>query len=406
MTIPMMRWLPPLLGVFAWTVAATAQAPYAPDPVTLLVVQDTSGGARLPWLNDLTRSPAGRFYLAVRGEPLVSMAPDGSAEAYLRRGDGTPVAGAELAWMGDTLALRVFRAWQLFAPGDQPVECRPFERMQSEFAVQVFERQPLPGGFTLGERRPPYPHEQAPDAFVVSRGQTIVRVLRERPSGPSRIDVPARWGGMWVSVVPPFAAQAQWAASDDGAQLVVVESAQPAAPGPHPVRLLRMDPGGRVLSDIHFTLPARPVTDTDRRAQLDLWAAQMSESTIPRDTAAAWRAFERTVPFPAFHPAVTDVEVGRDGTAWLRVGHEEGRAVWLRVSPDGGGEPLRVAVDSTFILAYVDADALWGSLRATDGSLRVVAYPLPGRPPLFRPGFAGFALPEPLATPPEIRLGC
>lgn len=402
----MIRWFPPLLGALACAVPAAAQETYAPRPITVLVVRDTTGGARPPELHDFARGPTGRFYLGVTGRPLASFAPDGSAGAYLRGADGQPLLGRELAWMGDTLAARRVYTWDLLSPDDRALECRAFEEMHNEFATQVFPLQPLAGGLALGERTPPYPDDRVPQALVVSRGQTVVRVLRERPSGPRLITVPFPWGGGALQVWPPFAARTLWAASDDGAHVVVVESEQPAAPGPHPVRVLRMDVEGRVAVDASISLPAHAVTEGDRRRQIEAWTHSMAGGTLPRDTAAARRAFAEAVAFPAYHPAVTDLRVARDGSAWLRVGDEDGRPAWLRVGPAGqAGE--RMVLDSAFTLRYADEDALWGGLRDPDGSLRVVGYPLPGRPPLFAPGFAGFALPAevPVFSGPFLLMG-
>lgn len=305
-----------------------------------------------------------------------------------------------MSWLGDTLAVGGFYTWQLFRADGTPLECRPFEKMNNEFATQVFPLQALAGGSTLGELTPPYPDPRVPQALVVSRGQTVIRTVHERPSGPHRVEVPFPWGGGATSVVVPYTAGTLWAASDDGAHVLVVESRQPTGPAPHPVRVVRMDLAGRTAYDVRLLLPTRPVREDERERQIGEWVAGMASGTIPRDTVAAARAFREKIPFPAYHPVVTEVRVARDGAAWLRLAEEDG-TVWLRLDADGT-EELRMTVDGSFTAAYADADALWGALRGADGSLRVVAYPLPGRPPLFPAGFAGFAPPAGRLLPPPV----
>ncbi|WP_420126053.1 hypothetical protein [Longimicrobium sp.] len=386
------RWLGAALGALLVCAApAAAQTRYAPEPVVVLVVPDSSGGEQPPRLHSLTRHPSGRIYLTASGVPAVVFTPGTSVGSYLRTTSGYGVFGGSLNWLGDTLAVGGFHTWQLLHADGTPLECRAFEQMHSEFATQVFPRHALAGGLTLGELTPPYPDPRFTENLVVSRGQTVIRTLHRRPSGPYYVDVPFPWGGGASSVVVPYTAGTLWTASDDGRHVVVVESQQPAGPDPHPVRVLRMDLEGRTAYDVRLLLPTRPVREDERERQIAEWAAHMASGTIPRDTAAAARAFREKIQFPAYHPAVTEVQVARDAAAWLRLADEDG-AVWLRLGAEGA-EQLRLQVDASFQAAYADADALWGALRGADGSLGVVAYPLPGRPPIFPAGFAGFARP-------------
>lgn len=401
------RWMGAALGVLLACAApdapAAAQTRYAPEPVVLLVVPDSSGGEQgprrsivvrgrqPPLLHSFTRHPSGRIYLTASGIPAAVFTPGTSQGSHLRTAPGHGAFGGSLNWLGDTLAVGGFQTWQLLRADGTPLECRAFEQMNNEFATQVFPRQALAGGLTLGELTPAYPDPRFTEDLVVSRGQTVIRTLHRRPSGPYYVDVPFPWGGGAMSVVVPYTAGTLWTASDDGAHVVVVESEQPASPGPHPVRVLRMDLEGRTAYDVRLLLSTRPVREDEREREIGEWATHMASGTTPRDTAAAARAFREKIAFPAYHPAVTEVRVAGDGAAWLRLAEEDG-AVWLRIGPDGAAE-LRMAVDGSFRAKYADVDALWGAVRGTDGSLRVVAYPLPGRPPLFPAGFAGFAPP-------------
>jgi hypothetical protein len=375
---------------------AAPRAVHTPEPVTLLSLPGSADGRYPREIETLTRGAAGRLYLAAGGSPLAVFPPAGGRGEYLRGASGDRVRGFQAGWMGDTLAMGGFDSWELFAAGGRAVGCRPFEQVNNEFATQVFARHPLPGGLTLGELTPPWPDPRQPEALVVSRGQTVVRTLHRRPSGPYRVEVPFPWGGGSSTVVVPFTARTEWAVSDNGAHVVVVESAQPAGPGPHSVRVLRMDAEGRVAYDVRLTVPARPVSDDERAREIDEWARDMAGGTLPRDVRAARDAFRARIRFPDYHPAVTALLVSRDGAAWLRLPDAAAGAVWMRLGP-GGTEDLRLSLPATFRPAYADPDALWGQLPEPGGGLRVVAYPLPGRPSIAAPGFSALVFP---ADPP------
>lgn len=381
------------------TLRAGAQTPHAPEPVILLTLRDTSRYA--PRVNSITRDAAGRLYLAATGVPPVILPLDGSTGTYLRAADGRQALAGDLAWVDGRLAVGGFQTWHLFEADGAPLGCRAFGRMNNEFVPQVFPRHPLAGELAIGELRPAYPDARTPDALVVSRGQTVVRTLHQRPSGPDRVEVPFPWGGGESWVVVPFRAQTLWTVSDDGAHVVVVESDQPAGPGPHPVRVLRMDTEGRIAYDVRLSLPVRPVTPAERDGQIEDWALWMSSGTIRRDTAAARAIFRERIRFPDYHPAVTEVLVAGDGAAWLRLADADAAAEWIRLDARGRQE-LRLRVPAAFRAVYADADALWGGLNERGGILRVAAYPLPGRPPLFSADFAGLALPPDPPPHPEV----
>jgi hypothetical protein len=122
----------------------------------------------------------------------------------------------------------------------------------------------------------------------------------------------------------------------------------------------------------------------------------MAGGTLPRDVRAARDAFRARIRFPDYHPAVAALLVSRDGAAWLRLPDAAAGAVWMRLGP-GGTEDLRLSLPATFRPAYADPDSLWGQLPEPGGGLRVVAYPLPGRPSIAAPGFSALVFP---ADPP------
>jgi hypothetical protein len=92
-------------------------------------------------------------------------------------------------------------------------------------------------------------------------------------------------------------------------------------------------------------------------------AASMSRAQFPgaptRERAAEWA--RRSLLVPAYHPPVTQLLVGRDGSVWLCAERTGGpTAAWRVLSPDG--DPLGVVqFPARFVPLLADGDLVWGS---------------------------------------------
>jgi hypothetical protein len=144
------------------------------------------------------------------------------------------------------------------------------------------------------------------------------------------------------------------------APLVVrVERAVPADPGSATYRVTaRIFEGDTVFSRaIGYT----PISLSDALVDSVVRARSARFPGATAERAALWA--RQSLYVPEFHPPVSDVVVGRDGSVWLR-GADLGTSTveWRVLSPDG--EPLgfvRLPVDLRIMLA--DRNRAWGTER-------------------------------------------
>jgi len=121
-------------------------------------------------------------------------------------------------------------------------------------------------------------------------------------------------------------------------------------------------------------------------------------STILRDSAAIVSEFRRHSPYPPYHPPVTDVLAGDDGSVWLRLASESDAVTWIALGRDGR-ERGRATVPADFFPSFADESGIWGVRRTAPDRLDVLVVTA-GPPPLAEPRIVE---PEPQA-PRQITL--
>lgn len=375
---------------------AQAQAPPTDAELHLLVLLPDTLPADAPLgAVHLTRGVDGWLFVSVAGRGLVAYAPGTAEGVRPRTSEEAAIFGGPFSWLGDTLAVGRYQSWTLLANGRDVVGCRAIREPGNEFAVQVFEERLLAGGRLIGEELPPWPEVGIPPRVVLARGQWVLRVLATLDPEPAPLEVPfPRGNGHW-SVLPPLQGRSVWHAADDGSGIVYVEQRAPAEAGTAPVRVVRLRATGEPVYSTALRLPAIPVSQGWREADLRSMATR--GALPPRDTAAAVEAFREVVEYPPFHPAVAGVVAGTGGSAWLRLASEDDHAEWLRLDATGR-EAERIRLPSAFQAVYADRDGLWGARRVAGGIQLLHAGTGAGR---YRPLLA----PPPPAEGPR-RLGC
>lgn len=331
------------------------------------VLPDTTPESEAIHHVQITRDRSGRLYLATPGRGVIAYAPADIVGMPLRGHKGQPIGGGEFSWIGDTLAIKRWRGWQLISPTGGEIGCRSFQGAGSEFATQVFSLHLLSGGLTLGELIPPWPGMGIEEKLVVSRDQQVLRTLASQPPKPDRIEIPFPWGGGNWSMPPPLETGPLWSASDNGSGVLYIEQVVPTTPGLTRVRVMWIGISGDTSYIATLQVPVLPVDEEWKERQIADWAKRaVAGSTIHRDESGVRSAFRRALSFPAFHPPVSTIVAGADGSAWLRLASENDSSVWLQLDRSGA-ERARMRLPSRFQALYADASGLWGALRGTGG---------------------------------------
>jgi hypothetical protein len=299
----------------------------------------------------LTRDRMGRIYISGAPGGLVRFAANGGDGTRLKGREGRPLSGGDFAWLGDTLAFGGYQGWSLLREGADFVGCRGFEDAHNEFATQVFRLRPLRGGFTLGELTPAYPGE-IQRFLVVSRDQQILTPLAAKPPEPPEVEIDLPRRGTAIIGLPERT-EPLWSAADNDSGVVVVD--QTLAEGKVHVR--RLDFWGRLRAEWTLTLPLLGTSRAWREREIAEWAEVEMDGSSRADSGAVAAALRRGLPLPPYHPPVTMLVTGSDGTPWLRLASESDTVVWARLGPHGRQHWV---LPADFKVLFADADGLWG----------------------------------------------
>lgn len=262
-----------------------------------------------------------------------------------------------------TPLVREPRAPQLVA-GD--VEGAPYERGGADLEL------PLP----LGEHRwlsvqpagpEPYPvrmkDEPARRALVVlDAEQRVERVIAMLRPGPWRVDVKEPH-----APVDPFRDHPLYAVDPDGGHLTVVDRSLQHAVWMNIYTVTRLTPDGDTLFRVERPPPLiRPSAESRGAAAAELAEHPVLAEALPLDEARPFLLAALLYKAP-FHPPISDLVVGRDGTTWLRWPDvHDGPVRWDVLDPEG--MPLRTLfLDRRMRIVGATADSAWGLVAGGDG---------------------------------------
>jgi hypothetical protein len=360
-------------GILALTLvgAGHLSAQVAPSPWTLtpeLRVGELGGPVDLTEVGRLEVDFDGRIYVSQpRDGRVLRFDPDGTPlEPLGRRGDGPGEfrVPTNMGWTGDTLWVldsglrRVTffqdgRAVRILRVPDAPLEVEAGPTFPVGFpgeGVAVLVAQPPPRRI----------QDASPSSGVLLRSDQNGREFRELARLHVRdrplLETPA--GSSIMLAFQPFDDSTLLQAAPDGSTVVLVERRAPERSGEGRFQVVKFRSDGGVVYRRWVAFSALPVTEETLQARLELPEGPLAER-FP-SPATALRALREAIFVPRFHPPVTDLAVGRDGTAWVR--REDAGAPlvrWMVLNPRG--ELLaEVKAPAALRILQADGDRVWG----------------------------------------------
>ncbi|HEU4560946.1 MAG TPA: hypothetical protein VFS20_24050 [Longimicrobium sp.] len=207
----------------------------------------------------------------------------------------------------------------------------------------------------------------------MARNPDDVRTLYVRPPEPGLVAVP-----YFGAVRAPSQSDTLVRAASNGSGVAVVEQVAPGAAGTQVVHVLRLALSGDTIFRAVVRVPVLAASS----AWAESWYAARLARATPAQQTFLLGVLRRSVPYPPYHPPITDLVAGDDGSAWLRLATETDSVEWVWIDP-AGRERTRVALPATFIGHFADASGLWGSRLVGGGTQVLVA--APGAPPFAAP---------------------
>lgn len=328
--------------------------------------------------------PEGRLAVAVPGEGVVRVLDREGREARVWRLSEGPTgleAITHLGWSADTLwAADAWRGRVAFmGPGDEvprvrepnapqlvsgEVDGAPYEGEDPDLEVPL----PLADGRWLSVQLThpePYPvrmdGEPARRALVVlSPEERTERVLGFLRPGPWRVDVKEP-----EAPLDPFRDYPLYAVSPEGRHVTVVERSLERAVWMDIYTVTRMTLEG----DTVFRVERPPALIRPSEATRGRVARELSEHPVIAEALPSPEVrpilLEGGLLYEApFHPPISEVVVGRDGTTWLRWPEEGGGPVrWDVLDPTGS--PLRtLTLEPRVQIRGATADGVWALVPA------------------------------------------
>lgn len=246
------------------------------------------------------------------------------------------------------------------------VEGAPYDREDPVLGVPI----PLAGGRWLSvqlARPEPYPvrleGEPARRVLIVADPEgRLERVLGFLRPGPWRID--AQEPG---APIDPFRDHPLYAVSPDGSHVTVVERSLERAIWMNVYTVMRFSLEGDTVIQVERAPPLIRVSTSALRTA----AVELSEHPVLAE-ALPWPEIrpslvESLVYRSPWHPPISDVVVGQDGTIWLRWPDAgDGPVRWDVLDPQG--RPLRtLTLDRGVRIRGATADAAWALVTDSEG---------------------------------------
>jgi hypothetical protein len=362
------------LAAAAWAAPAVAQgapAPWVAVPEVRLGAAD--GAAALGTVTALAVGRDGTLYVAdATARQVRRFTPGGAPGGAIGRegrGPGEFLSLAAMGWRGDTL-------WVSDPAQGRVQRFTADGRLLNAHTLLVAPRGGLlPDGTAVT----PAPAR----ATAVAEGSiATVPLLRVRPGGEvvdtvwrlsTRRAMATVEAGARVMTAPnPFGEHTLWAVAPDGSAVFVVERAAAPSAAPTRFRVSRLRPGGTPAYTRDYRYTPRPLAARDLEAAAEDWNARAAGAgaAAPRMNAADVR---RVFTPPRFHPPVTAIVAGLDGTLWLRREAGQGEVTWTVLDERGGvAGYLRLPRAAEVMLA--DRRRVWTVERDGDGVPYVVRY--------------------------------
>jgi hypothetical protein len=225
----------------------------------------------------------------------------------------------------------------------------------------------------------PYPprHPKDPPSrfLVVLNGEwRVERVLATLRPGAEGVDV--ELGSRPVIGEQPFRDPPLWALSPEGGHVTLVEREHQVAAWMSIYRVVRLNLDGDTIFAVERPAPMIRISDEVFEAARDELAARPGAAdglgTGPMSRAVVGALLYR----PPFHPPISALVVGWDGSTWLRWPDEgSGPVRWDVLA--GDGRPLRtLELPAELRILAADEAGAWGAVPMQGGGFEVVRYEL------------------------------
>jgi len=379
--------------------------PAPPTPEGQPIDLAESASFPLPVLSSCPGSIAvsreGDVALVARGEPQVRVfGPDGqllrSLDAELPGGAGP--CSLRVGWRGDTLwvADRSRNRLNLYAGEGPPVilegmglpesiawnssqRALPSSPLETDLPVPV----PVAGDqflWTFPAPDPPSPpiHPDDPPGrmlVVLDDEWKLKLVLDALRPGAAAVDVVL--GSAPVLGDQPFTDHPLYQMSPDGSHVTIVRREHQMAAWMTVYRVTRVNMEGDTL----FTVERRASMIRTDDETFDSTAAELAAlpgavEAFPGPVRGRQALIRGMLNRPPFHPPISDLLVGFDGTTWLRwPDTREGDVRWEVLDPSG--EPQwTFEADRRLELVAANGEEVWGLLREDQGAIRLIRFRL------------------------------
>lgn len=324
-------------------------------------------------ITSLTVDGAGRLYVADGLARSISIFdPDGRHEGSIgRRGNGPGEFQAPtlMGWLDDRLWVQdmVLRRVTFFEATGKAVE------------THNYATTPYAGGRFM----PTPPGALLEDGTVVIQPGAGLReldlglvpeypVLRVDPAGDvldtlTHIPADRSWlvlnerGHVLMSSFQPFSDVPLWSARPDGKSLVLVKRDVSERNGEAQFSVVQINAGGDTSFVVRYGYNPVPV----EKQLVDRLLGEQSERLGGPDgmfpsPQAADRALREAVYLPRYHPPVTELVVGGDGSVWIRREDRGGAEVLWNVLDTTGRIVAAVHAPAGVQLKHVDRNRAWG----------------------------------------------
>jgi hypothetical protein len=260
-------------------------------------------------------------------------------------------------WSRDTLSVVDFGRLHLFTPDLTYVRTITFPTLRPPPGVgRVIPGFILRDGSILGVPIFPDSGRAVPVVRVSSGGtiiDTITHVLDE--NGVVSLPLPGRSP---ANLTNPWIADPLWVPEAGGASILIVNRPIAPRPGLSAFELVRVGLQGDTLLTVQFDYTPLEISAELRDRVYTEMARRVSESSTTR--AQVEREARRAIPAPRFHPPVSEVLAGRDGTIWLRR-EELGRdSVEWHVFSQSGRPVAKLFLPGGFRVRRAQSDRIWG----------------------------------------------
>ncbi len=210
-------------------------------------------------------------------------------------------------------------------------------------------------------------------------------VLRQLRPGAGAVDL--AFGTEPLIAEQPFGDHPLVQVSPDGASLTVVQREHQMASWMTVYRVTRIDFEGDTIFHRERRAPYIRVDDDDWEAMLERLAnSRGALAAMPGESESRIRLLERMVYRAPFHPSISAMMVGHDGTVWLRwPEHEQDEPVQWEVLDGATGNPLyNFEADPALELISANGETVWGVLADENGVRQLVRFTVGVLPNLSR----------------------